>query len=66
VCVCVCVCVCARAHVRAFVSVHVPAIIPRHQLSKDVISVTNAQGTMQEVLDASFSIRFVSYKRKVD
>jgi hypothetical protein len=37
-------------------------IFARKRLSKNVTAVTNTQATIEELLDASFSMRFVSYQ----
>jgi hypothetical protein len=41
-----------------------PFIVARQRLGKNVTAATNAHATTEELLDASFSIRFVSYERK--
>jgi hypothetical protein len=42
-----------------------PLIVAREQLGKNVIAATNTHATIQELLDASFSMLSVLYKRKV-
>jgi hypothetical protein len=41
-----------------------PLIVDRQQLGKDVTAATSTRATI-ELLDASFSMRFLSYQRKV-
>jgi hypothetical protein len=41
-----------------------PLIVARQRLSKNVIAVTNTHATIEELLDASFSVWPVSYQRK--
>jgi hypothetical protein len=43
-----------------------PPIVPRQQHGKHVHAVTNTQATIDELIDASFSLRSVSYRRNVD
>jgi hypothetical protein len=43
-----------------------PLIVARQLLSKNVTVATNTDATVEELLDASFSMRSVSYQRKVD
>jgi hypothetical protein len=40
-------------------------IVARQRLGKNVTAATNTQASIEELLDASFSIRAVSYQRKV-
>jgi hypothetical protein len=46
------------------VPVHSP-ISARQQLSKNITAATNTHATIEELLDASFSVQFVLYQRKV-
>jgi hypothetical protein len=39
-------------------------VIRRQRLGKDVTAVTNTDASLEELLDASFSMRSVSYQRK--
>jgi hypothetical protein len=49
-----------------FVCLYVhPAIVARQRLGKNVTATTNTQATIDELLDASFSVRSVSYQGKV-
>jgi hypothetical protein len=41
-------------------------IVARQRLSKNITAAANTHATIEEVLDASFSMRSVSYQRKVD
>jgi hypothetical protein len=43
-----------------------PSVVTRQRLGKNVTAATNTQETIGELLDASFSIRSVSYQRKAD
>jgi hypothetical protein len=52
VCVCVCVCLCIRP------------IVARRRLGRNVTAVRNTNITIEELLDASFSMWPVSYQRK--
>jgi hypothetical protein len=47
------------------VSVCVSPIVARQRLSKEVTAATNTSATIEELLDASFSMRSVLYQRKV-
>jgi hypothetical protein len=40
-------------------------IVARQRFGKNVTAATNTQGTIEELLNASFSMRSVSYQRKV-
>jgi hypothetical protein len=42
-----------------------PLIVARQRLGKNVTAATNTHATIEELLDASFSIRSVSYQRNV-
>jgi hypothetical protein len=42
-----------------------PHIVARQRLGKNVIAATNTHATIEELLEASFSVRSVSYQRKV-
>jgi hypothetical protein len=57
VCVCVCVCVCLSVCVS-------PPIVARQRLDRNVTAVTNKFSTIEELLDASFSMWPVSYQGK--
>jgi hypothetical protein len=46
------------------VSICVSPIVARQRLGKDVTAATNTHATIEEMLDASFSTRSVSYQRK--
>jgi hypothetical protein len=48
----VCVCLC------------IPPIVARQRLGRNVTAVTNTYATIEELLDASFSMRSVSYQGK--
>jgi hypothetical protein len=49
-----------------FVCLYVyPAIVARQRLGKNVTAATSTHATIEELLDASFSMRSVSYQRKV-
>jgi hypothetical protein len=54
VCMCVCVCVCLCIH----------PIVARQRLGRNVTAVTNRRAIIKELLDASFSMRPVSYQGK--
>jgi hypothetical protein len=41
-----------------------PPIVARQRLGRNVTAVTNARATIEELLDASFSMWPVSYQRK--
>jgi hypothetical protein len=43
-----------------------PPSIARQRIGKNVTVATNTHATIEELLDASFSMRSVSYQRKVD
>jgi hypothetical protein len=43
----------------------IPTIVARQRLSKHVTAETNTHATIEELLDASFSMRSVSYQRQV-
>jgi hypothetical protein len=48
------------------VCLHVyPPIVARQGLGKNVTAATNTHATIEELLDASFSMRSMSYERKV-
>jgi hypothetical protein len=47
----------------AFVSMCAP-IVPRQQLGKIVTSATNTHATIEELMDALFYMRFMSYQGK--
>jgi hypothetical protein len=40
-------------------------VVARQRLGKNVTAATNTHATIEELLDASFSMRSVSYGRKV-
>jgi hypothetical protein len=65
---CLCVCVYVSPIVaRERLGKH-PLIVARQGLDRDVTAVTNKHATIEEFLDASFSMfpmRSVSYERKV-
>jgi hypothetical protein len=42
-----------------------PPIVARQRLGKNSTAATNTHATIEELLDASFSMRSVSYQRKV-
>jgi hypothetical protein len=42
-----------------------PTLVARQQLGKNVTAAMNTQGTIGELLNTSFSMRSVSYQRKV-
>jgi hypothetical protein len=42
-----------------------PLIIDRQRLGKTVTAATNTHTTTEEMLDASFSMQFIPYQRKV-
>jgi hypothetical protein len=42
-----------------------PIIVSRQRLGKSVTAPMNTQATVEELLDALFSVRSVSYERKV-
>jgi hypothetical protein len=42
-----------------------PFIVARQRLGKNITVATNTQATIEELLDAKFSTRFVSYQMKV-
>jgi hypothetical protein len=42
-----------------------PPVIARQLMGKHVPAATNTQATVEELLGASFSMRDMSYKRKV-
>jgi hypothetical protein len=42
-----------------------PPIVVRHRLGKHVAAEKNTHATIEELLDAEFSMRCVSYQRKV-
>jgi hypothetical protein len=42
-----------------------PPIIARKRLGRTVTAATNTLATAEELFDASFSMQFVSYQRKV-
>jgi hypothetical protein len=48
------------------VCLYVYPIVARQLHGKQVSAATNSQETIKELLDASFSVRFVSYQRKVN
>jgi hypothetical protein len=55
---------------KSFPSVYVclyeyPHVVVRQRLSKNVTAATNTQAKSQELLDASYSLRYVSYQRKI-
>jgi hypothetical protein len=50
---CVCVCMCT------------PLIVAKQQMGKHVPAATNTHATVEELLDPSFSLRSVSYEKKV-
>jgi hypothetical protein len=54
-CVCACVCVCVSVY---------PSIVARQRLGRNVTAVTNTQATIEELLEASFSMWPVSYQGK--
>jgi hypothetical protein len=41
-----------------------PLIVARERLGRNVTALTNTHGTIEELLDASFSMRPVSYQGK--
>jgi hypothetical protein len=41
-----------------------PATVAREQLGKNVTAITNTHATIEELLDASFSMSLVSYQGK--
>jgi hypothetical protein len=43
----------------------IPPLIARQRLGKNVTSSTNTHATVEQLLDASFSILSVSYQREV-
>jgi hypothetical protein len=55
VAVCLCVCLCIPP----------PLIVARHRLGRNVTEVTNKQATIEELLDASFTMWPVSYRGKL-
>jgi hypothetical protein len=63
---CLCVCVCVRfppivARQRLGKS---PPIVARQRLGRNVTAVTNSHATIEELLDASYSMWPVSYQGK--
>jgi hypothetical protein len=42
-----------------------PQIIARQRLGKNIIAATNTEEKIESLLNASFSMRSVSYRRKV-
>jgi hypothetical protein len=42
-----------------------PPIVARQRLGKNVNAATNIHATMKDSLDASFSMQFVSYQKKI-
>jgi hypothetical protein len=42
-----------------------PPVVARQRLGKDVAASTNTHEIIEELLEASFSMRSVSYQRKV-
>lgn len=46
-------------------SVYVPLTVARQRLGKSIPPATNTHATMEKLLDASFSVLFVSYQAKV-
>jgi hypothetical protein len=42
-----------------------PSIVARQRLGRNVTAVTNTHTTIEELFDASFSVRSVSYQRKL-
>jgi hypothetical protein len=47
------------------VSVCVPYIVARQRLGKNVTMVTNTHATIEELLNVSFSMRYIAYQTKV-
>jgi hypothetical protein len=45
--------------------VRTSAIVVRQRLGNNVTAATNIQARTEKLLDASFSLRYVSYQRKV-
>jgi hypothetical protein len=43
-----------------------PPVSARQRLDKNITAATNTQATIEELLDASFSMRSVSFQREVD
>jgi hypothetical protein len=43
-----------------------PLIVARQRLGKKVAAATYTQATVEKLLDASFSMRFELYRRRVD
>jgi hypothetical protein len=63
-CVCVCVCLCILLIVaRKRLSIN-PFIVASQRLCRNVTAVTNTHATIEELLEASFSVRPVSYQGK--
>jgi hypothetical protein len=52
------------SHLFVCLYVYLP-IFARQRLGKEVIEATNTHATIEELLDVSFSMRSVSYQRKV-
>jgi hypothetical protein len=42
-----------------------PPVVDKQRLGKNVTAATNTDATIEELLDASFSLRSLSYERKV-
>jgi hypothetical protein len=47
------------------VPVCIPLIVARQRLGKHILAATNTHATIEELLDAAFYVRCVSYRRKV-
>jgi hypothetical protein len=63
VCVCVCVCV-SPVSLLDNGSVKIPPIVARQRLGRNVTAVTNIHATIEELLDALFSMWALSYQGK--
>jgi hypothetical protein len=59
---CLCVYMCIPLSLLDNGSVKIPLSSSRQQLDKTVTAATNTHATIEELLDASFSMRFVSYQ----
>jgi hypothetical protein len=61
----VCVCVSVYLYIVARHQLNKnPPVVPRQRLGRNVTAVTNTHATIEELLDASFSIWPVSYQGK--
>jgi hypothetical protein len=65
VCICMYVCLCIPPNrLLDNASVKIPPIVARQPLGRNVTAVTNTHATIEELLDASFSMWPVSYQGK--